>query len=74
MAQRLPTSRAASGRILSENADERVIQGEEKRGGSFTKWAFKTDLDRDRTADLTARLRRQVTNRFKLRHIYGTRL
>ena len=74
MAQRLPTSRAASGRIRSENVDERVIQGEEKRGDFFTKWSFKTDLDRDRTADLTARLRRQVTNRFKLRHIYGTRL
>ena len=74
MAQRVPTPRAASGRILSDNVDERVRQGEEKRGDFFTKWSLRTDLDRDRTGDLTERLRRQVTNRFKLRHIHGTRL
>ena len=75
MAQRFPSRRrAASGTVRSENADEKVIQGEEKTGNRYTQWNFKTGFDRHREADMTARLRMDVANRFKLRHIYGTKL
>ena len=74
MAQRFPPRRAASGTVRSENVDERVIQGEEKTGNRFTQWTFMTALDRSREADMTARLRMEVSNRFKLRHIYGRKL